>query len=63
MDFLVFDEGDSTGASATAVADLEAEELVADELGLAVAVLMTMVVFGFPHFRGRLQRSQQKTVQ
>jgi len=34
-----------------------------DELGLAIDILMTMVVFGFPHHASTISPRQQKTVQ
>lgn len=59
LDLLVFDNGDFTGAVAVlatfkelaaGVVDELTEELTGDGVVLAVAVLMTMVVLGFPHY-------------
>lgn len=69
LDLLVFDGGDFTGAVAifeelaAGVVDELTEELTGDGVVLAVAVLMTMVVFDFPHYALRLFPGQQKTVQ
>ena len=71
MDFLVFDGGDFLGAvfgveviSGVGTAELaELADVTADELGLAIDILMTMVVFGFQHHASTLSPGQQKTVQ
>ena len=77
MDFFAwvgrFDADDTSGAAAlsgepgSGDTGEAVDGLVTDEfdlvVGLAVAVLMTMVVFGFPQYARIIHGGQQKTVQ
>ena len=56
-------EEEGTVLEAFVVSGVETADGAEDELGLAIDILMTMVVFGFPHHASTISPRQQKTVQ